>query len=146
MGALVLGPAIFREFLVNRARSFIYATAPSPLMAAGVRAALKLSASSPVRRERLAALIETAGRILHSKTGHSPSGSQIQPIVVGSDARATALAAAMQNQGFDMRAVRPPTVPEGTARLRISLTLNASDADVVAMIDTLARELERVPS
>lgn len=146
MGALVLGPNIFREFLVNRARPFIYATAPSPLMAAGVRAALKCSDASSLRRQQLLSLIGTAGRALEEKTGHSPSGSQIQPIVVGSDARATALAAAMQREGFDIRAVRPPTVPEGTARLRISFTLNASEADVTAMVDTLARELVRLPS
>ena len=140
-GALVLCTTDVRDYLVNRCRPFIYATAPSPLIAAGVRAALALSASQPQRRERLQAMIASAGRALESRCGVAASGTQIQPIVVGADARATALAAAMQSQGFDIRAVRPPTVPEGTARLRISLTLNASESDVEHMIDALAREL-----
>ncbi len=141
MGALVLAPARIRDFLVNRARPFIYATAPSPLMAAAVRAALRLSASDPGRRERLAHLVAFAGRALGAHTGFAPSGSQIQPIVVGSDQRATALAAAMQARGFDIRAVRPPTVPEGSARLRISLTLNIDETAVAGMVAALAEEL-----
>ncbi len=143
-GALVLCSNQVRDYLVNRCRPFIYATAPSPLIAAGVRAALNLSASQPQRRERLKAMIASVGRELETRCGFAASGSQIQPIIVGSDARATALAAAMQAQGFDIRAVRPPTVPEGTARLRISLTLNATESDVERMIAALAGELQRI--
>ncbi len=144
MGALVLAPQVMRDFLVNRCRPFIYATAPSPLMAASVRAALRLCREQPERREALAARVALAGRELEAKTGHKSSGSQIIPVVVGSDARATALAAAMQARGFDIRAVRPPTVPEGTARVRISITLNASEEQIVQMIGALAEELERL--
>ena len=61
---------------------------------------------------------------------------------VGSDVRATQLAGAMQARGFDIRAVRPPTVPEGTARLRLSLTLNVDEAVVGAMIAALSAELK----
>jgi 8-amino-7-oxononanoate synthase len=143
MGALVLAPAVMRDFLVNRARPFIYATAPSPLMAAAVRAALHLAASDASRRTRLARLVAHAGRELAARRGFAPSGSQIQPIVVGSDHRATALAAAMQARGYDIRAVRPPTVPEGSARLRISLTLNVDEAAVSTMIAALAEEIAR---
>ncbi len=143
-GALVMCPAVLRDYLVNRCRPFIYATAPSPLIAAGVRAALQLSTSQSERRERLQAMVEKLGRDLEARCGVAASGSQIQPIIVGSDARATALANAMQAQGFDIRAVRPPTVPEGTARLRVSITLNAAEADVTRMVTALARELERI--
>lgn len=146
MGALILAPAIMRDYLVNRARPFIYATAPSPLMAAAVRSALQLCATAPERRERLTQLVALAGREITARTGLPVSGSQIQPIVVGSDARATTLAAALQAQGFDIRAVRPPSVPEGTARLRISLTLNASERDVSNMVAALATELARLPA
>ena len=72
------------------------------------------------------------------------SGSHIQPVIVGADERATRLAAAMQGRGFDIRAVRPPTVPEGTARLRLSLTLNVDEAKVAEMASALAEELKRL--
>ncbi len=144
MGALVLGPKVLCDFLVNRGRPFIYATAPSPLMAAGVRAALHLCTAQPQRRDQLANLVSLAGRALDSRCGVPLSGSQIQPVIIGSDTRATALAAALQAQGFDVRAVRPPTVPEGTARLRISLTLNATEQDVERLAIALAAELQRI--
>lgn len=144
MGALVLGPRIYRDFLVNRARPFIYATAPSPLMAAGVRAALEISKRDPQRRAALMERIAEAARHLEALCGATPTQSQIQPIIAGTDARATALATRLQDEGFDVRAVRPPTVPEGTARLRISLTLNAAADETLAMITALARAIEEI--
>ncbi len=141
IGALILAPATLREFLINRCRPFIYATAPSPLDAALVRAALLICRFDAARRDKLKALVAAAGRRLEAACGLTASGSQIQPIIVGSDARATQLAAAMQGRGFDIRAVRPPTVPEGTARVRISLTLNVDEACVESMIAALSSEL-----
>ena len=73
-----------------------------------------------------------------------PSGSQILPAIVGSDTRATTLAAAMRAHGYDIRAIRPPTVPEGTARLRIALSLNVSQEIAAGMIEALRFELERL--
>ena len=137
MGALVLSSQSIRDFLVNRARAFIYATAPSPLVAALVRAALDISKRQPERRQRLHALVDFAGRELQEKSGIVPSGSQIQPIIVGSDARAVDLANTMKARGYDIRAIRPPTVREGTARLRLTITLNANEAtlkDVIAAL------------
>lgn len=145
-GALLLGPRVIRDFLINRARPFIYATAPSPLMAAAVRAALDLVRTDPARRQRLASLVAFAGRELERRCGLAPSGSHIQPIVLGSDERATAAARALVERGFDVRAVRPPTVPEGTARLRISLTLNAGEDATAALIDALSSVLAGVPA
>jgi 8-amino-7-oxononanoate synthase len=144
MGALVLAPSVMRDFFVNRCRPFIYATAPSPLMAAGVRAALDICQRQPERRERLNQRIASFGETLTGKTGLEASGSQIQPVIVGPDTRAVQLAEAMQARGFDIRAVRPPTVPEGTARLRISITLNPSDAEISGMLAALAAELQRL--
>jgi 8-amino-7-oxononanoate synthase len=143
MGALVLSTAPIRDFLVNRCRPFIYATAPSPLMASGVRAALRICAAEPERREELHRRVSQFGRLLRDTTGREPSGSQIQPIIVGADVCAVKLAAALQARGYDIRAVRPPTVPEGTARLRISLTLNPSNKDVEEMAGALGEELQR---
>ncbi|WP_167449212.1 8-amino-7-oxononanoate synthase [Mesorhizobium hawassense] len=141
-GALVTAPAVLCDYLVNRCRPFIYATAPSPLMAVAAATALDIVADEPERRERLARLVALAGKKAES-LGLAPSGSQILPIIVGDNARAMALAAALQSRGFDVRGIRPPTVPEGTARLRISLTLNVGEADVSALFDALAEEWER---
>jgi 8-amino-7-oxononanoate synthase len=143
VGALVCAPALLRDFLVNRCRPLIYATAPSPLIAAVVRRALELCRDAEDRRAQLADLVSRATTSLAARnTGVAPSGSQILPVIVGSDRRAVALANALQARGFDVRAIRPPTVPEGTSRLRIALTLNVTAAEVDALVATLADELE----
>lgn len=128
-GALILGAATIRDFLINRGRAFIFSTAPSPLIAAAVREALHILADEPERRERLAALVRHAGREL-ADLGLTPTGSPIQPIIIGEDRRTMAVAGALQSRGFDVRGVRPPTVPTGTSRLRLSLTLNIGEAAV----------------
>jgi 8-amino-7-oxononanoate synthase len=144
MGGLVCAPRIMLDFLVNRCRPFIYATAPSPLLAATVRAALELCRNEPERRERLSRLVAHTGGELRRLCGIEPSGSQIQPVIVGSDARAVSIAAAMRAHGYDIRAIRPPTVPEGTSRLRIALTLNVGEAVVGEMLAVLAGELRKL--
>lgn len=131
-GALLCLPATLRDFMVNRARPFIFSTAPSPLMAAAVREALRCLADEPGRRDALWALVAHAERML-APLGVRPTGSQILPLIVGEDAPTMALATALQAQGFDVRGIRPPTVPAGTARLRISLTLHAGPADIDAL-------------
>ena len=140
VGALLCLPRSMRDFIVNRSRSFIYATAPAPLMAAVVRAALILSDAADDRRARLASLVALAGNRL-ALHHIAVSGSQIQPVIVGEDAHAVELARRMQEHGYDIRAIRPPTVPPGTARLRLALTLNTDVSTVVNMIDTLADEM-----
>lgn len=130
-GALLCGPQVVRDFLVNRGRAFIFSTAPSPLMAAAVEAALGLIAL-PERRNRLQALVADAEALL-APVGVRATGSQILPLVIGDDARTMAMAAGLQEQGFDVRGIRPPTVPAGTSRLRISLTLNVGQDDIAAL-------------
>lgn len=141
-GALVCGPAILIDFLINRARGFIFTTAPSPLMAAVARAALKLVSGNMERQFKLAALVAHAGQQLQTKLGMRPTPTQIQPIIIGDDKRTMAVASACQAAGFDVRGIRPPTVPEGTSRLRLSLTLNATVADVDTLVDVLVGALE----
>jgi 8-amino-7-oxononanoate synthase len=138
-GALVCGPATVRDFLVNRGRGFIFSTAPSPLMASAVRAALRIVAEEPQRRERLHALVAYAERAL-AGCGVEPTGSQILPLVLGDDATTMRVAGAVQAAGYDVRGIRPPTVPVGEARLRISVTLNTTEAE----IDGLARAIGEV--
>ena len=142
MGALVIAPKLYRDFLVNRARAFIYATAPSPLIAAIVRASLKISAGAEEKRTALAKLVSLTRKRLTADLAVQPTDTQIQPILIGREAEAVAVSQAMIDAGFDVRAVRPPTVPEGTSRLRISLTLNVTEDDITRMVATLARVLK----
>ena len=142
-GALVCLPRLYRDFLVNRGRAFIYSTAPSPLMAAVVRAALKICAGAEQERAQLAALVRHTGEGLR-KLGITPSGTQIQPVILGADGRAVALAEALQARGHDIRAIRPPTVPEGSARLRLALSLNVTQGDVDRLLGDLAAEMARL--
>jgi 8-amino-7-oxononanoate synthase len=136
-GALVCGPAVVKDFLVNRGRGFIFSTAPSPLMAAVVRASLDVVRTRPELREALWARVRQAEALL-APMGAQPTGSQIIPLIVGPDDRTMALADALQAAGYDVRGIRPPTVPNGTARLRISITLNASPADIDGLAAALA--------
>jgi 8-amino-7-oxononanoate synthase len=136
-GALVCSPKIVRDFLINRGRGFIFSTAPSPLMASAVRAALKILADEPERRTRLQSLIANAGIAL-SQCNAAPTGSQIIPLIIGDDEQTMRVAAKLQAAGFDVRGIRPPTVPEGTSRLRISLTLNVTAQDVQALATAIS--------
>ncbi|MET4595709.1 MULTISPECIES: 8-amino-7-oxononanoate synthase [unclassified Sphingomonas] len=137
-GALVCGPAVVRDFLINRARAFIFSTAPSPLMASAARESLRILADEPDRRTALHALVTHAEHAL-APHGVTPTGSQILPLVIGDDAATMRIAAAVQAAGFDIRGIRPPTVPQGTSRLRISLTLNVTEHDITALADALQK-------
>jgi 8-amino-7-oxononanoate synthase len=139
-GALVTTTKLLRDFIVNRCRPFIFSTAPSPLMAIAVQEALALLCEEPEHQQRLANLIGFARREIGARQGWQFRGSQIIPYIVGDNARAMTLAAALQARGFDIRGIRPPTVPAGTARLRISLTNNVDESDVRAIFEALAEE------
>lgn len=139
-GALVTASGLLRDFMVNRCRPFIFATAPSPLMAVAVREALSILREEPERQQRLAKLVAFTHREIVVRGRLSPSKSQIVPYIVGDNGRAMELASRLQARGFDIRGIRPPTVPAGTARLRISLTLNVTEEDVSAMLDALVEE------
>ena len=136
-GALVTASRVLRDTLVNRCRPFIFATAPSPLMAVAVLEALAILQDEPQRLQRLVAF--SHGEIAR-RFGATWSSSQIIPYIVGDNAPAMQLASALQARGFDIRGIRPPTVPAGTARLRLSLTLNVDEAAVVSLLDALAEE------
>jgi 8-amino-7-oxononanoate synthase len=140
-GAFVCGAAVLNDFLVNRGRPFIFATAPSPLVAAVTRAAIALCVRSDERRERLQRLVRYASQELEHHCGLKGSGSHILPIIIGEDRAAAGLAARLRAQGYDVRAIRPPTVPAGTARLRIALTLHVDEATVGELLQLLAAEL-----
>lgn len=136
-GALVLGPTPLMQTLVNKGRGFIFSTAPSPLMAATVRASLALLAQSPARRQALMTLVEHAGHVFGPR-GATLGGSQIIPLILGDDGSTMRKARALQQAGFDVRGIRPPTVPRGQSRLRISITLNVTTDVITALGDALA--------
>ncbi|WP_104666554.1 8-amino-7-oxononanoate synthase [Ensifer adhaerens] len=136
-GALVGASAVICDYLVNRARNFIYSTAPSPLVAAAVREALAALVDEPERRAAFEDLSTFANRALFETLGIAGSGSQILPIPIGDNGRALRIAARMRAEGYDIRAIRPPTVPEGTARLRIAITLNVDRAAIGQMLERL---------
>lgn len=140
-GAFVCGPRVLNDFLVNRGRAFIFATAPSPLIAAVTRAAIALCERSDARRDQLRRLVECASRELERRCGLTGPGSHILPIVIGKDQAAVDLAARLRTHGFDVRAIRPPTVPAGTARLRVALTLHVDEATVEDLFRLLAAEM-----
>ncbi|HTH28676.1 MAG TPA: 8-amino-7-oxononanoate synthase, partial [Sphingobium sp.] len=144
-GALVTAPRLVVDYLVNRARGFIFSTAPSPLMAVAAGAAIDRIAAADDLRARLDTLRAHAGRVLCAPRGLPAPPSPILPIILGDDRRAMAVAAALQAGGFDIRGIRPPTVPAGTARLRVTLTLNAAPADIDALAPVLEAALEANP-
>jgi len=140
-GAFVCAPRVLIDFLVNRGRPFIFATAPSPLVAAVTQAAIALCQRSDSRRERLQGFVELAAGELMHHCGLPASGSHILPIIIGEDQAAAELAARLRARGLDVRAIRPPTVPVGTARLRIALTLNVDKAAIERLFRALALEM-----
>lgn len=133
-GGLVCGAREIIDYLVNRSRGFIFSTAPIPLQCILVQRALKLVQEEPWRREKLHALIKRANQLLPV----DKAVSQIVPIILGNNERAVSVAQSMQKAGFDVRAIRPPTVPEGTARLRLSLSCNLEEATLADFAKALA--------
>ncbi|OIQ84325.1 8-amino-7-oxononanoate synthase [mine drainage metagenome] len=143
-GAFVAGADAVVETILQRARSYTFATAAPPLVVETVRAALPLIAADDWRRERLRELI---GR-WRAGAGELPTGwrladsdTPIQPLLIGDNAAALRAMAALWEQGLWVPAIRPPTVPAGTARLRLSLSAAHSADDV----DRLLRALGSLP-
>lgn len=140
-GAFVAGDASVIEAILQFARSYVYTTAMPAALAAATRAAVRLARHDPEgRRERLAA------NIARFRTGAAqlglpltPSATAIQPLAMGSAEAATAAAAALEVAGFLVVAIRPPTVPQGGARLRITLSALHTPDRIDALLDALAR-------
>lgn len=125
-GGLVCAQADVIDYIINCARPFIYSTAPMPLQALLVRKSLEIldSEDGQARRARLFEICARAKVLLGGP------GTQIVPVILGGDERAVAVARSLKAQGFDVRAIRPPSVPEGTARLRVSLSSELALADL----------------
>lgn len=127
LGGFVTGPRALVDLLVNRARSYIFTTAASPADAAAALAAVGVvrSGEGEALRRRLRAVVDRVA------PGHP---SPIVPVVVGGEEEAVALAAQLLDRGLLVPAIRPPTVPAGTSRLRIALSAAHTDADLDALV------------
>ena len=135
-GAFVVAARTTIEWIANSARSFLFTTAPPPLVGAALERAIELAAHADDER---AAVLAHAIRLAHTLGLPAPAAA-IVPFVLGADERATAAAARMVAAGLDVRAVRPPTVPEGSARLRLVLHADNTASEVDALITELAKE------
>ena len=141
-GALVCASGELIDYMITRCRPFIYSTAPPPMIAVAISKSLEILESEPERRRCLRNLIQLANSELTNKLKMQGSDSQIIPVIIGDDRLALDVACKMQQAGYDLRAIRPPTVPQGTARLRVSITLNVSESEVVAMFGKLQQCLK----
>ncbi|MEZ5525886.1 MAG: 8-amino-7-oxononanoate synthase [Pseudomonadales bacterium] len=138
-GAFVAGSEDLIETLIQQARTYIYTTAMPPAVAAATMASLAIAEADEWRREKLAALIQRFRdgasqlglRLMASKT-------PIQPVVVGKSSIAVAISENLKKQGVLVTAIRPPTVPEGTARLRVTLSASHSNDQVDRLLEALA--------
>ncbi len=137
-GAFVAGPSWAIEYLEQRARPFIFSTAAPPAIAAALDASLDVIAAEPDRRERVRFLARYfRERLAEAGIAVASGDSPIIPVIIGENEQAVAVAAALQQAGFDVRAIRPPTVPQGTARLRVSVNVNLSEE----ILDRFVRRL-----
>jgi 8-amino-7-oxononanoate synthase len=138
-GACVAGPAWAIEYLLQRERPFVFTTAPPPAFAEALDASLDLIEQEPDRRQRVLHFAAYVRRALAERDlPVVPGTSQIVPVLVGDNDRAVAIAAALVDDGFDVRAIRPPSVPRGTARLRVSINAGLSEALLDRFVERLA--------
>jgi 8-amino-7-oxononanoate synthase len=142
-GAFVAGEPEVIETLLQRAHTYIYTTALPPLLAEAIRTSLRIVREGSERREQLARLIATLRQRLRPQRWRLlPSQTAIQPLVIGANEEALAASEALARAGLLVPAIRPPTVPHGTARLRISLSAAHSVEEVERLAETL-NEIER---
>ena len=130
-GAMVCGSRALRDFLINRARTFLFSTAMPPYLAGQIHAALQLAREAELERAHLGELARILRQALASASlDCGASATQIVPVMLGSNETALRVAGHLRENGFAVRAIRPPTVPLGAARLRLSLTSRLTVPDV----------------
>lgn len=143
-GAYVAGSRLLIDYLVNACGGFLFSTAPPPAMLGAIDAALDLVPTLDVERARLAAHGERLRAKLNAAgVDTGASSTQIVPAMVGDAEQALALAAAIEGDGVLAIAIRPPTVPPGTSRLRLALRATHSEADVDAIADAVIAGVRR---
>jgi 8-amino-7-oxononanoate synthase len=137
-GAFVCGTENLRRFLVNRARTFIYNTGLPPYFASQVAAGMSLAAGAERERARLIELSAFLRNELRTNAFDTArSDSQIVPVILGQNDAAVHFAEYLRTRGFGVRAIRPPTVPAGSARLRLSLTAKHTEDNLHSLVATM---------
>jgi 8-amino-7-oxononanoate synthase len=145
VGAYVLCSNVLKQFLVNHARPFIFSTALPPCIAAQMRAAVRIAAAADAERQQLQGLAGyLRARLRREGFDTGRSDSQIIPVLLGENEHALTVAARLGEDGFAVRAIRPPTVPEGTSRLRLSLTVKHTTEMLDRLADSLVRARDTV--
>lgn len=143
LGGIISGPAAAIDAVANFARSFIYSTGVPPTQAAAISAALDILEKEPHRREKLARIIRTTREALRASGWPVASADEhptpIIPLIVGEPADAIALSHVMRDRGVITPAIRPPTVPRGSSRVRLSLHCELSNADLERIIIAAGR-------
>lgn len=138
-GGVAAGPKVVTDYLINKARSFIYTTAPSPVTCAAVLAALELVKTEPQRRMRLAQNADyLRSRLKKIGLSTADSSTHIIPVIIGSEENTLAVSQKLFEGGFFVAAIRPPTVAPGTSRLRISLQADHTRQQIDALCDALS--------
>ena len=141
-GAFVAGSADLVDFLIQRARTYVYTTALPPAVAAATRRALALSIAEPWRRERVLGLVDRFRRqAAQADLPLADSTTPIQPVLVGEARAAVAASERLLAQGLLVPAIRPPTVPEGSSRLRVTFSAGHTDQQVDRLVDALVEAL-----
>ncbi|MDO8303541.1 MAG: 8-amino-7-oxononanoate synthase [Sedimentisphaerales bacterium] len=138
-GGVVAAPKVVTDYLINKARSFIYTTAPTPVNCAAILAAIEILKTEPQRKIKLAenaAYLRDRLKKLGLNTGDSTS--HIIPIIIGSEKDTLAISKNLFEKDFFVAAIRPPTVPPGTSRLRISLQADHTKRQIDALCDALS--------
>lgn len=141
-GAFVGMPSVVRDWMVNAARPFVFSTAVPPLLLHALDAALDVLEAEPWRRQRVLDLADGLRRRLRRAGLRILSDEgPIVPVLVGENADALRAADELQRRGFDVRAIRPPTVPAGTARLRLSIHADHDESSLEGLADALVEIL-----
>jgi 8-amino-7-oxononanoate synthase len=144
-GAFVAGPRWAIDYLIQRARPFVFSTAAPPALADAIDASLDVVRDEPERRRLLGSRVRRVReQLARAGVAVAADGSQIIPIAIGDNDRAVAVAGALRADGFDVRAIRPPTVPAGTARLRVSVNAGLSDETIDRFAGSVATALREV--
>lgn len=141
-GAFLAGDEWVIEYLIQKARAFIFSTAPIPALAYAISESIMIAIKERERAHKLLRLSRYFRDLLNDSGITVPlDNSQIVPIMIGENKKAVSLADDLQSKGFDVRAIRPPTVPVGTARLRVSLNSNLTESTLAEFVDALAKEI-----
>ena len=148
-GAFVCGSATLKEYLVNRARTFIFSTAMPPYIAGQISAAVTIAQNADAERDHLAHIASLLREKLGAHGFDCGAGkTHIVPVILGTNEMVLHVASELQRAGFNVKAIRPPTIPEGTARIRLSLTSRIGAEEIHRLVEAMdaARDSARAAS